>query len=64
MSNLRVVDNVISDKHVESFIKNEYKPKNFHSQLTNMTVFVIETFSANRAVSYRNVKYKHSNKIR
>ena len=25
--NFRVVDNVISDKHVKSYIKYEYKPK-------------------------------------
>ena len=25
--NLKVVDNVISDKHVKNFIKNEYKPQ-------------------------------------
>ena len=27
MPNFKVVDNVISDKHVESFIKYDYKPK-------------------------------------
>ena len=28
--NFKVVDNVISDKHVKSFIKYEYKPKEFN----------------------------------
>ena len=32
--NFKVVDNVISDKHVKSYIKYEYKPKKVQSQLT------------------------------
>ena len=31
--NFRVIDNVISDKHVKSYIKCEYKPKKVQSQL-------------------------------
>ena len=30
--NFKVVDNVISDKHVKSYIKYEYKPKKVQSQ--------------------------------
>ena len=36
--NFKVIDNVISDKHVKSFIKYEYKPKKVQSQLANMFV--------------------------
>ena len=50
--NFKVVDNVISDKHVKSFNKNEYKPKNVQSQLTNMIVYDIETFIAINCVPY------------
>ena len=37
-ANLKVVDNVIPDKHVKSFFKYEYKPKKVQSQLTNMFI--------------------------
>ena len=37
--NFKVVDSIISDKHVENFIKYEYKPKKVQSQLTNMVVY-------------------------
>ena len=40
--NFKVVDNVISDKRVKSFIKSEYKPKKVQSQLTNMVVYDLE----------------------
>ena len=36
--NFKVVDNVISDKHVKSFIINGYKPKKVQSPLTNKVV--------------------------
>ena len=36
--NFKVVDNVVSDKHVKSFIKNEYNPKKFKSPLTIIVV--------------------------
>ena len=49
-SNFKVVDNVISDKDVKSFIKYEYKPKKVQSQLTFMLVNDIETFNIDRAV--------------
>ena len=51
-----VVDNIISDKRVESFIKNEYKPKRVQSQLTNMIVSDIEKFSSDRAFAFPNCK--------
>ena len=50
--NFRVVDNVLSDKHVKSIVKNEYKPKKVQSQLTNMIVYDLETFSNEKAVPY------------
>ena len=37
--NLKVFDNNISDKHVKSFVKNEYEPKKVQSQLTNIIVY-------------------------
>ena len=58
--NFRVVDNVISDKHVESFIKYEYKPKKVQSQLTNMVVYDIETFSTIKCIPYANCIYRLS----
>ena len=39
--NFKVVDNVISDKHVKSCVQYEYKPKKVQSQLTNMIVYDI-----------------------
>ena len=58
--NFRVVDNVISDKHVKSFIKYEYKPKKVQSQLTNVVVYDIETFSTIKCVTYANCIYRLS----
>ena len=60
--NFKVVDNVISDKHVESFIKNDYKLKKVQSPLTNIVVFDLETFNKIRAVLYCSCIYK-PNKI-
>ena len=58
--NFKVVDNVISDKHVKSFIKYEKKPKKVQSQLTNMIVYDIETFNTDRAFPYANCIYRLS----
>ena len=58
--NFKVVDNVISDKHVKSYIKYEYKPKKVQSQLTNMIVYDIETFSTIKCVPYANCIYRIS----
>ena len=58
--NFRVVDNVISDKHVKSYIKYEYKPKKVQSQLTNMIVYDIETFSTTKCVPYANCVFRLS----
>ena len=58
--NFKVVDNVISDKHVKSFIKYEYKPKKVQSTLTNIIVYDLETFNKNRAVPYCSCIYKLS----
>ena len=56
--NFRVVDNVISDKHVKCYIKYEYKPKKVQSQLTNMIVYDIETFNTINCVPYANCIYR------
>ena len=37
--NFKVVDSVISDKHVKGFIKYEYNPKKVKSPLTNIVVY-------------------------
>ena len=58
--NFRVVDNVISDKHVKIYIKYEYKPEKVQSQLTNMIVYDIETFSTIKCVPYANCIYRLS----
>ena len=47
--NFKVVDNVISDKHVKGFIKYEYNPKKVKSPLTNIVVYDLETFIKIRA---------------
>ena len=58
--NFKVVDNVISDKHVKSFIKYEYNPKKVKSPLTNIVVYDLETFNKIRAVPYCSCMYKLS----
>ena len=55
--NFKIVVNVISDKHVKSYIKYEYKPKKVQSQLTDMIVYDIETFSTIKCVPYANCIY-------
>ena len=47
--NFKVVDFVISDKHVQNFIKYEYKPKKVQ---TNIVLYDFETFNKIRAVPY------------
>ena len=59
-NNFKVVDNVISDKHVKIFIKYEYNPKKVKSPLTKKVVYVLETFNKNRAVPYCSCIYKLS----
>ena len=56
--NLRVADKVISDKHVKSFSKYEYKPKKVQSPLTNEKGYDSETFNKIRAVLYASCIYK------
>ena len=58
--NFKVVDNVISDKHVKSFIKYEYNPKKVKSPLTNIVVYDLETFNKIKAVPYCSCIYKLS----
>ena len=58
--NFKVVDNVISDKHVKSFIKYHYKPKKVQSPLTNIVVYFLETFNKSRAVPNCSCIYKLS----
>ena len=58
--NFKVVDNVISDKHVKSFIKYEKNPKKVKSPLTNTVVYDLETFNKIEAVPYCSCIYKLS----
>ena len=58
--NFKVIDNVISDKHVKSFFKHEYKPEEVQSPLSNNIVFDLETDKKDRAVPYCNCIYKLS----
>ena len=58
--NIKVVDNVKSEKHGKSFIKYEYNPKKVKSPLTNIVVYDLETFNKNRAVPYCSCIYKLS----
>ena len=58
--NLKVVDNVVSDKHVKGFIEYEYDPKKVKSRLINIVVYDLETFKKNRAVPYCSCIYKLS----
>ena len=58
--NFKVVDNVVSDKHVKGFIKNEYNPKKVKSPLTNIVVYDLENFNKIRAVPYCSCIYKLS----
>ena len=58
--NFKVVDNVLSDKHVKSFIKYEYNPKEVKSPLTNIVVYDLETFKKIRVVPYCSCIYKLS----
>ena len=56
----KVVDNVISDKHVKSFVKYEYKPEKVQSPLTNIVVYDLETLNKIRAALYCSCIYKLS----
>ena len=58
--NFKVVDNVISDKHVKSFIKFEYNPKKVKSPITKIVVYDLETFKKIAAVPYCSCIYKLS----
>ena len=58
--NFKIVDNVVFDKHVKSFIKNEYNPTKVKSPLTNIVVYDLETFNKIRAVPYCSCIYKLS----
>ena len=58
--NFKVVGNVISDEHVESFIKYDYKPKKVQSPLTNIVVYDLKTFIKVRIVLYCSCIYKLS----
>ena len=58
--NFKVVYNVISDTHVKSFIKYDYKPKKVQSPLTNIVVYGLETFIKTRVYPYCSCIYKLS----
>ena len=59
-SNFKGIDNVISDKHVEGFNKDEYKLRKIPSPLTNIIVYDLETFSKIGVVPYSSCIYKLS----
>ena len=42
--NAKVIDNVTSDKHVKSFIKNDYRTKKVESPINNIVVYDLEAF--------------------
>ena len=50
--NIKVVDNVISDKHVKSFVKYENDPEKVQSRLTNLYVHDLEIYYKDRAIPY------------
>ena len=50
--NFKIVDNVVSDKHVKNFIKYESKPKKVQSPLTIIDVYDLETYNIIGAVCY------------
>ena len=56
----KVVDNVISDKHVKSYIKNDYKPKKVKSPSNKILLYDLQTFDKIRAVPYCSCIYKLS----
>ena len=56
--NFKAIDNVISDKHIKSFIKYEYKPEKVQSQLTNMIIYDLKPFNTDRVVPYANFMYR------
>ena len=58
--NFKVVDNVISNKHVKIFIEYDYNPKKVESPLTNIVIYDLETFNKIRAVPYCRCIYKLS----
>ena len=58
--NFKVVDNVIPDKHVKSFIKYEYNLKKVKSPLTNIVIYDLETFNKITVVPYCSCIYKLS----
>ena len=58
--NFEVVDNVISDKLVKTFIKYDYKPKKIKSPLTIIVVYDLQAFRKIRAVPYCSCMYQLS----
>ena len=55
--NFKVVDNFVSDKHVGSIFKFEYKPEKAQSQITNKIVYDSETFNIDKVVPFANCIY-------
>ena len=56
--NSEVIDNVISDKHAKSFVKNESNRKKVQFLFTKIIVYDIGTFNAIKCVSCANCIYK------
>ena len=61
--NFKVVDNIVSDKHVHSFIKYENKPEKVQPQLRNKIVHDLETFNTIKCVLYANCKSRLSKSL-
>ena len=49
--NFKVVDNLLSDKHVTNFVKNEYDRTKVLSPLTTIVVYDLETYNKDRRVT-------------
>ena len=58
--NFKVIDNVISEKHVKRFSKCSFKHKKVQFPLTNIAVYDLEIFNKIRAVPYCSCIYKLS----
>ena len=56
----KVFDNVLSDKHIKSFVEYEYNPEKVQSPLTEKIVYDLETYKKDRAVPSCSCYYKLS----
>ena len=56
--NFEVLDNILSDKLVKSFIKYEHSPKKLQTQINNMVNYDIETLNNIKCVPYAKFPFK------